>query len=321
MSTLIFGGGGFIGINLLMQLIEAQPNKKIVVYDRNLNSTFFANEFSLRKNLNVEFIEADIHDSSQIGDVVKSCKPESIFHLAANSDIRRSALNAEIDLRDTLLTTSSILQAIPKSIRPVFMFASSSAVYGESAKKFKESSSKKPISYYGIAKLASEKLLEDSFARKKISKLRIVRFPNVVGRYMTHGVLFDFLHQIKSGVSSLKVLGDGTQDKPFMSAFTLVKVILALCELSHGLLTVNVSAKDSLSIKEIASLCVEITGKDIPIEFGNSDRGWKTDVPRYSLDTTLLKELLPEFYPEASKIALRESIEQFWTDLTKSNND
>ncbi len=321
MSTLILGGGGFIGVNLLTQLSEARPREKIVIYDRNLNSPFFSGDFFRVKNRHIELIKANINDVTQIDYAIRHFRPKKIFHLAANSDIRRSSLDAEIDLEDTFLTTSSILQAIPNSLRPIFVFASSSAVYGEAAEKFKESSIKKPISYYGITKLASEKLLADGFARQKISKLRILRFPNVVGRYMTHGVLFDFLHQIESGATKLSVLGDGNQNKPFMSAATLIKAILPLSDLPNDMLTVNISAKDSISIKEVAALCVEITGQHIPIEFGDSDRGWKTDVPRYSLDTSILERVLPDFSPEASKIAVRDSIEQFWTDLRKGSND
>jgi UDP-glucose 4-epimerase len=320
-STLILGGGGFIGVNLLTQLSEARPREKIVIYDRNLNSPFFSGDFFRVKNRHIELIKANINDVTQIDYAIRHFRPKKIFHLAANSDIRRSSLDAEIDLEDTFLTTSSILQAIPNSLRPIFVFASSSAVYGEAAEKFKESSIKKPISYYGITKLASEKLLADGFARQKISKLRILRFPNVVGRYMTHGVLFDFLHQIESGATKLSVLGDGNQNKPFMSAATLIKAILPLSDLPNDMLTVNISAKDSISIKEVAALCVEITGQHIPIEFGDSDRGWKTDVPRYSLDTSILERVLPDFSPEASKIAVRDSIEQFWTDLRKGSND
>ena len=67
-----------------------------------------------------------------------------------------------------------------------------------------------PISLYGASKLASESLIT-AWAGTFGAKGFIHRFANIVGPRGTHGVIFDFIHKLKSDPSRLEVLGDGNQ--------------------------------------------------------------------------------------------------------------
>ena len=106
-----------------------------------------------------------------------------------------------------------------------FYFASSSAIYGDTgAQAVKEDHGPLlPISNYGAMKLASEAIL--SSHHSKFRTLKILRFPNVIGPMLTHGVIYDFIEKLAANPRTLKVLGDGTQTKPYLNVEDLINAI------------------------------------------------------------------------------------------------
>ena len=130
--------------------------------------------------------------------------------------------------------------------------------------------------------MASEAYIK-SFSYMNGFDALIFRFPNVIGPNLTHGVFFDFICRLKQNPHQLTVLGDGTQRKPYMHVEDLADAILLLCWDNKGVNIYNVGVETSTSVKEIANMVIEEMGiSDCNVIFGDSNVGWKGDVPRFA---------------------------------------
>ena len=290
--SVVVGGAGFIGSNLCQTLLE--NGDRVICVDDLSNSIEFLSDEALSK----EFIHGDINSSltrqkviGQIGKVDNS--QLIIWHLAANSDIQKSSLQPEIDIEKTLKSTISSIELARSFVNPFFIFASSSAVYGQSSIKLKEEDVKlEPISPYGISKLASEYFLKKSLGYE-LKKLFIFRFPNVLGTPSTHGVLHDWRIKLQSSPTKLEVLGNGSQQKQYLNVKTLIDMMLFVIDKAESDLNVyNLSSSDEgISIKQLADLFLEMSQTNFQIEYGTDPYGWRGDVSSYILDTTKLRHL------------------------------
>ena len=111
MKTVVIGGAGFIGSNLCIFLLQRENN---VVCIDNLSNGRKENLSELLTYKNFIFYEGDATDKEFLCGVFFKEKPDVIFHLAANSDIQASALNPEVEYRNTYTTTFSILESMRK---------------------------------------------------------------------------------------------------------------------------------------------------------------------------------------------------------------
>jgi UDP-glucose 4-epimerase len=302
----ILGGAGFIGTNLAILL--SQEGHEISVID---NLTLGNQIEEAELDINVQF--GDISNPITLKDFLMEHSPQRVYHLAANSDIKNSSLSSDLDLKDTFLTTSSLVACVKELKINELIFASSSAIYGESLSAVNEGAPKRPISAYGWMKLASEELLRQSALSGNIEKLLIARFPNVTGHWQTHGVIFDFLNQLRSDKTSLKVLGDGYQDKPYILASDLVSILEILINQDwKGTKIVNISPDSSTNVRRIVELICEICELTPQIQYGESKAGWAGDVPTYRLDTDFLYKEIKDLKLRSSDEALTVAIQWLW---------
>jgi UDP-glucuronate 4-epimerase len=163
LRTLVTGGSGFIGSNLVDRLLV--DGHEVVALD---NFDAFYPEAVKRANLadasahpRFRLVEADIRDRERVEGLVREVRPEAIVHLAARAGVRPSieqpALYADVNVTGTvhLLQAASALQP-----RPRFVYASSSSVYGDRPEvPFRETDSVDlPVSPYAATKKACELL-------------------------------------------------------------------------------------------------------------------------------------------------------------------
>ena len=139
-----------------------------------------------------------------------------------------------------------------------------------------------PTSYYGKAKLASEKIISHSAINNE-SVIQILRFPNVIGPNLTHGLIFDLISKLKENSANLTILGDGYQRKPFMHVDDLVNIIFEIW-MNGQQIVENVSPEDTISVREIVELTCEFLGVKPQIIYGEEEFGWIGDVPKYSYE-------------------------------------
>ena len=296
MNILVAGGAGFIGSHLCDALLS--KNNTVIVADKLIMGS--KNIEHLSQNTNFKFYEMELANQDNVDKLFAENKIDIVYHMAANSDIQKSANDTSIDFNDTLLTTRVLLESMRKNNVKNIFFASTSAVYGEMPDIVlnEETGGLKPVSYYGGAKLASEALISSYVSMCDMNAV-IFRFPNVIGPRLTHGVVYDFVKKLRNNPKELEILGNGTQCKPYIYVTDLVNAIVKLTEqFEPGVDVFNISVlSEGTSVTHIAEIVVEVLGlSDVEFKYTGGDRGWKGDVPRFKYDIS--KVLATGWKPE-----------------------
>lgn len=317
MKTLVIGGAGFIGSHLCDSLLS--EGHSVVCVDNLSLGTKKNIEHLLNDcvkndvnsaNVGFTFYEVDASKAENIDEIFASEKPDYVFHLAANSDIQASAMNPEVEYRNTYSTTFAILSCMRKYGVKKLFFASTSAVYGDKRDEVLDENTPNlsPISYYGAAKLGSEALIS-AFSYMNDIEALVFRFPNVIGPRLTHGVIFDFIKKLNNDSEHLKILGDGRQTKPYIYVTDLVDAIMKFKETKEkGVTLYNVGVEGATSVTSIADIiCEEMSLTGVKYEYTGGEGGWKGDVPRfeYCADKIAKAGFKPRF---TSDEAVRETV-------------
>jgi UDP-glucose 4-epimerase len=295
MTILVTGGAGFIATNLIGPLLER--GDRVLAVD-NLSRGTPSNLRSVQDHPRFRFVQVEMADLDAYRAVIADSHAQhpvtEVWHLAANSDIPAGIADARIDLRDTFMTTFNTLELMRQLAIPQLLFASSSAIYGDLGERelSEDVGPLLPISNYGAMKLASEAAITaaaESFLQGAI----LFRFPNVVGVPATHGVILDFIGRLRQEPSFLSVLGDGTQQKAYLHVSDLVSAMLFLQARRIGKVAVfNVGPVDAgITVRQIAEETVAHVAPGAELRFGQGNKGWVGDVPRFRYSTARLQAL------------------------------
>jgi len=289
MKIFVTGGAGFIGSHLVDKLIE--KGHTVTVYD-NLSSgdkQFIKQHF---ENKNFRFIKADLLDLRRIKKEIKN--HDVVFHMAANPHVRLGEKQTDLDLKQGIVTTYNILEAMRFSDIKKIVFSSSSVVYGETPQMSLPETygPTLPISFYGAGKLGAEGLTS-AFCGTFDFQAWIYRFANIVGTRGTHGVIVDFIDKLRKNPNELEILGDGKQQKPYLHVSDCVDAIIFGFEKSREPLNLfNISCDTSTTVTRIAEILTEEMGlKNVRLKYTGGKRGWKGDVPRFQLDASKINKL------------------------------
>lgn len=289
-TILITGGAGFIGSHLTDELLNR--DNKVVILD-NLSLGRRENLDLALKNPNCTFVQGDILDDRLLNDLFDKYNFDMVFHLAANSDIARSFADPSIDLNLTFMTTFRVLMAMKSHNCKKIMFASTSAIYGQTGgiEVTEKYGPLFPASHYGAAKLSSEAFIA-SFVENYGFQAWITRFPNVCGERTTHGILHDFIAKLKSNPNELQVLGDGKQAKPYLYVKDLVEAILFVCDNTNDKINYfNLGVEGQTDVTKIAQMVINSMGLQATIKYTGGDRGWIGDVPKFAYNLDKIHEL------------------------------
>lgn len=292
MTTLVTGGAGFIAPTLIARLLDR--GDQVLALD-NLCRGAEANIAAFRRHPRFAFTRVELADHVAFRAALAGHGPiEEVWHLAANSDIPAGIADAHVDLRDTFMTTFNTLEVMQEVGAKRLLFASSSAVYGDLGDTVLTEATGPlfPISNYGAMKLASEAAITAA-AEKFLDRALLFRFPNVVGVPATHGVILDFIRRLKADPSHLQVLGDGTQQKAYLHVSDLVDAMLLVQRLATGKVDAfNIGPTDAgVTVRRIAEETVAVAAPGAALRFGQGNKGWVGDVPRFSYSTAKLQAL------------------------------
>jgi len=301
---LVTGGAGFIGSHLVDALVEQGKEVRVIDNFSSGREEFLSHH---EGGSSVEVRRGDLLDRDAV--IAAMDGIETVHHLAANPDIRLGTEVTDTDLRQGTVATYNVLEAMRVSEVGRISFASSSAVYGEAGvmPTPEDYGPVMPISLYGASKLASEALIT-AWAGTFGAQGFIHRFANIVGPRGTHGVIFDFIHKLKKDPGRLEVLGDGNQEKSYMSAHDCVHSMLHVIGLGDGGTALNnLGTGDTCSVSRIAEIVIEESGLEgVSINYTGGRRGWAGDVPKTYLDVSKL--LGTGFEPTAmSEQAVRDT--------------
>ncbi len=214
--------------------------------------------------------------------------------MAANSDIPAGIKDANIDLRDTFMTTFNTLQLMNEFGVGTIVFASSSAIYGDLGGRplTEDVGPLLPISNYGAMKLASEAAISAA-AESHLLRAYLFRFPNVIGVPATHGVMLDFVRKLAATPEQLSVLGDGTQQKGYLHVEELVEAMLFIRDNALEKVAVyNIGpGDDGVTVRFIAEQTVREVAPGARIVYGQGNKGWVGDVSRFTYSVDKLRTL------------------------------
>ena len=266
-KSLITGGAGFIGSNLVDYLIS--KNHKIIVIDN--FSTGRVN--NLKKHKNLKILKVDISNYNKIEKYFKNIS--YVFHMAGLADIVPSIENPGKYFNSNVLGTFNVLQASKTYNIKKFIYAASASCYGF-PKKFPTNEVERisPMYPYALTKWQGEELVEHF---NKIYKLPTIsfRFFNIYGPKSrtsgTYGAVFGVFLAQKLANKPLTIVGDGNQTRDFLHVFDLVKLLAKAAQSRIKGKIYNAAGGKEIKVNKIAKL---LGGKCIyiPKRPGEPDR-------------------------------------------------
>ena len=231
MNILVTGAAGFIGSILCKQLVKSGHNVTAIdnfseYYDTSLKHL---RVIELLNPFNVKILNLDICDKPNIDKLIKSTKPNVIINLAAQAGVRLSVSESNKYVDSNLVGFSNILISTIENKVPIFLYASSSSVYGDLAKiPYKEvENNLRPNSFYGSTKLANE-LLTPTLIKNSATKARGLRFFTVYGPWGRPDMAyFRMIANVISG-TSFNFFGDGSIERDFTYIDDVVNSVISL---------------------------------------------------------------------------------------------
>ena len=316
-KILITGGAGFIGTNLTDYLLNTYPNIKIIIFDNFSNNyKHFKKKFSKEIRLNkIKVLNYNLLNKKKL--LIATKKTDLVFHLAANSDISLAIENPLIDFNGTLIT-SNLLECCRINKVKKIIYTSGSGIYGENKNINIENNIKdiKPISFYGASKLACESLMS-AYSHMYDMNISVFRMANIIGKYSTHGVIFDFLKKLKINSTKLVILGNGRQNKSYLHVNDLINAFFHIIKKQKKKYDVfNVATDELITVKNISKIIFQIIKKNPKIIYTGGKIGWKGDVSYIKLSNKKIKKLGWKYSFKTSE-AVRQTIQENYDIYSK----
>ena len=265
MSVLITGGAGFIGSNLADAVVADGRTCHVV---DNLSTGQ-----AIRVPGEAELHELDIRDAAGLAAVAASATPTVIFHLAAQADVRRALEDPGYDADVNVIGTINVLEAARAVGARVVFSSTGGAGYGEYEGlqiPSPETAATKPLSHYGMSKMAGEGYL-GLYGRLYGTEANVMRLGNVYGpRQDPHGeagVVAIFIGRMLDGQVP-RVFGDGLQTRDYVYVGDVVRALLA-AETGPAGETVNIGAGVEVSVIDL----IEGLGWEGEIEYAGARPG------------------------------------------------
>jgi UDP-glucose 4-epimerase len=292
-KSVVTGGAGFIGSHLV-DALAARGDEVLVLDDFSSG-----NRENLKGALEagVTATELDVADAQPVLAAIEGFKPESVFHLAAQIDIRRSMADPGFDARLNVVGTVNVLEAAARAdVSRVIFTSTGGAIYGEGADRpdelpFAETAPCEPFSVYGQSKLAAEGYI-DFYSRTRELSGGTVRLGNVYGPRQDPateaGVVAIFCAAARNG-GRPTVFGTGEQTRDYIHVADVIDALLAMEGSEEGG-PINAGTGVETTVNELAARVGTSFGRDdfdpieAPARFG--------EIERTVLDTTAAAERL-----------------------------
>ena len=258
MTILVTGGCGFVGANLVPELLAR--GHAVRVFD----------DFSLAgpdrlPAGEVDVVRGDVRDADAVARAARGTG--SVIHLAAAGNVADSVAdpfgNFEVNARGTLYT----LQAAALAGASRFVFASTGgALIGDAPPPVDEESMPRPISPYGASKLAGEGYCHAFRGAYGLPAIAL-RFANVYGpgSELKRGAVTRFVRAALDG-TPITIYGDGAATRDFIHVRDLCAGIVAAHEARDVTGVLHLASERETSVRELAQLILGAAGADVPIE-------------------------------------------------------
>ena len=295
MSTyLVTGAAGFIGSSLCERLLG--DGARVLGVDK--FSPFYgrddkeANLEALRKLDGFEFIEMDLA-KDPLENIVS--RVDGVFHLAAQAGVRDSWGQAfSIYLDDNNLSTQRLLEACRDRTLEAFVYASSSSIYGDALEgPTKEDAVPRPVSPYGVSKLAGEHLCYLYHRNFGIHTV-VLRYFTVYGPRQRPDMAFRRFLTAGIEGNAISVFGDGEQSRDFTFVADAAEGTYQAMLKGAPAAVYNIGGGQRATLNEVIALMGEIQGAPLKENRGEVQKG---DVRHTWADTSLAKKDI-DFQPK-----------------------
>jgi UDP-glucose 4-epimerase len=262
--TLVTGGAGFIGANLIPLLCERGERVRVL-------DSMIAGDPS-RLSGDVEVVVGDVRDPEAVARAMAGV--DAVVHLAAAGSVTESVADPLPNFEVNALGSLRVLQGAVDAEVERFVFASTGgALIGDAPGPVDESSVPRPISPYGASKLTGEgycSAFRGSYGLNTVA----LRFANVYGPHSDRkkGALTAFIKHALRG-EPIEIFGDGEATRDFLHVSDLCRGILAAHERQDVQGVVHLASGRETSVGDLARLVLSCTGADVPIEHRGRRRG------------------------------------------------
>ncbi|MCX6715178.1 MAG: NAD-dependent epimerase/dehydratase family protein [Candidatus Uhrbacteria bacterium] len=282
-TALVTGGAGFIGSHL----VDALVTKRIKVYVvDDLSSGQKSNV-----NPNANFTKLSVNAPAFI-DYLKKIKPDVIFHLAAQINVRKSVLNPIEDAKTNIMGLLAILSVAKEiGVKKIVFSSSGGVMYPDTAKMpYAETIPAQPISPYGISKRASEMYLAFAHQLHGVPYVAL-RYANVFGPRQNAkgeaGVISMFATAMLAGKPTM-INGTGKQTRDFVYVGDIVRANLLAAQ-KNVVGEFNIGTGRETDINTLFKKLVKLTGYKLPEQHAKAAVG---EVMRSVLDARKAREIL-----------------------------
>jgi UDP-glucose 4-epimerase len=287
----VTGAAGFIGSSLVDRLLA--EGKRVVGWD---NFSTGQDRFleHARRQAAFRLRRGDNLDLQALTTAMRGC--DTVFHLAANADVRFGLQHPAKDFQQNTLATFNVLEAMRASGVRCLAFSSTGSVYGEATIIPTPEEHPFPIqtSLYATSKLAGEGLIH-SYCEGFGFEGYVFRFVSILGERYTHGHVLDFYKQLLDHPGGLNVLGDGTQRKSYLyvqdclAAMLHVMNVGVAAKARHHVEVFNLGTDEYVQVNDSIRFICGALGLKPSLEYSGGDRGWVGDNPFIFLDTKKIR--------------------------------
>jgi UDP-glucose 4-epimerase len=286
--TFVTGGAGFIGSHLVDRLLT--DGHQVTSYD---NYSTGQEAFLEKASGDPGFraVRGDVLDTDRLAEAMKG--HETVFHLAANADVRFGTEHPRRDLEQNTIGTFNVLEAMRVTGARRIAFSSTGSIYGEPEVFPTPEECPFPVqtSLYGASKLAGEGLIAAYVAGFGF-QASIFRFVSILGERYRHGHVLDFYRKLLADPAEIEVLGNGKQRKSYLYVGDCVEAMLAvLARAEPGVGIFNLGTDEYCTVEESLSWICGHLGLDPRRRFTGGERGWIGDSPFIFLDTRKVRAL------------------------------
>jgi len=310
-TYVVTGGGGFIGSHIVEELLRRRQTVRVI---DNFSTGNRANLEAFRNS--AEIIEADIAKAKNLSEMIEGA--DYVIHQAAIPSVPKSIVNPVESHESNVNGTLNLLVACREAGVKRMVYASSSALYGDSPTLPKhEGMMPNPLSPYGAQKLFAE-IYCQVFTRAYGLETVSLRYFNVFGPRQDptsqySGVLALFIPAVLQSRRPT-IYGDGLQSRDFTYVQNVVEANLLACEAPGvGGQVFNVACGDRITVNSMLQQINQITGKDISPIYAEPRAG---DIKHSQADITRAMEHL-HYEPKFSfEEGLRRTIEWYRNNTT-----
>lgn len=289
MKALVTGGAGFVGSHMVDRLLE--DGWDVTVFD-NMSAGSISNLSGSLGSDRLRIERADLRDQRSVMEAVTG--QDAVFHFAATQDFKNSLRDHRVDFENNIRGTLNLLEAAYRNDVPDFIFAQTTALYGENdGSLMPESYVGVQTNLYGATKLAAGALAE-AYTQFSPMKLWTFRFGRVLGAREKKGAIWDFVSKLKRDPTKLEILGNGRQSRQYVHVSDIIDGILFGYSRSRDNVNVfNLSTEETVTIDQLADVVLETLCLENVRRIYTSDepRGYVGDNPKVHLSIDKMKAL------------------------------